>query len=707
MSLTESQRGLPLEVNVVISNLEPPLGNNLSPKDNVIDYQKERNDDVTVMYERENGRWNNLPSKITDHDKIKNHTLVCYRNDVKQEDSNGLTAIKIREKEPEHTLPRQLKTQDHSKKIIPAIGQKQVLDNVAVDLEYKTRKESENANKCIGVDIGRIHEIENNTSSEADQILESDAVSIHDENETVNTFLNELYDKKLDLNNKFSSQDIKDIRGAVQDIVKQLAETIGKIDPRLKIQEVISVGSAKESTQIIRPCEFDYILPLGALSKADIVSLESGIKKQFVYVKLEDDDVKHMFQECSENNYLRGSRSLPCFRQGLREVFCSALYEAIRLNSRISIKKSTGKLTARRSKPESHGPAFMFGLIWERETTKKYTTMEISIDLCPALKLDYSPALKFDIVPYYYERLDIIESIDSVLLMPHIEHLFKVTFTETQLLYTSHLSPHHRKCYKLLKYLVNGEPFPRETPTAKIITPFMGSKTVFHSYKLKTEVWDHQFKQKCTEDKDLSSCIYRVIQGIEDASSTTDIFKRLPNKRGQSLLRLRTLQEGLKKIKNTRIETYNFEESCRFIAYRGFQSCPAQISAILLCARFKIMLVIFGIALLFILIQLETANKVTLVIGALWFVCGIRCYDLSKHGAKYLERRLLAIHSPTLSVLGIFRCLQCLLYLLWVSLSLLPGYVIFCMFHTGWLRIASVFLCIVIFIFDMIILKCC
>ena len=384
MSSTDSQRGLSFEVNVVISNLEPPLGNNLSPKNNVIDYQNERNDDVTVMYERENGRRNNLPSKITDHDKIKNHTLVYYMHHVKQEDSNGLTAIKIREKEPEHTLPRQLKTQDHSKKLIPAIGQKQV----AVDLEYKTRKESKNENKCTGVAIGRIHEVENNTSSEADQILESDAVSIHDENETVNTFLNELYDRKLDLNNKFSSQEIKDIRGAVQDIVKQLAETIGKIDPRLKIQEVIPVGSAKENTQIIRPCEFDYILPLGALSKANIVSLESGIKKQFVFVKLEDDDVKHLFQDCTENDYLRGSHSLPCVRQGLREVFCSALYQAIRLNSKTSIKKSTGKLTARRSKPESHGPAFMIGLIWERKTTEKYKTMEISVDLCPALKLD-------------------------------------------------------------------------------------------------------------------------------------------------------------------------------------------------------------------------------------------------------------------------------------------------------------------------------
>ena len=286
--------------------------------------------------------------------------------------------------------------------------------------------------------------------------------------------------------------------------------------------------------------------------------------------------------------------------------------------------------------------------------------------------------------------------------MPHIGHQFKVTFTETQLLCTTHLSSHHRKCYKLLKYLVNGEPFPRETPTAKIIKPFMGSKTVFHSYRLKTEVWDHQFKQECTEDEDLSSCIYRVIQSIEDGSSTTDMFKRLPNKQGQGILRLRTMQEGLKKIKNTRIEKYNFEESCRFIEHHGFQNCPAQISAILLCARFKIMQVIFGIALLFILIQLETVNKVMLVIGAFLFLCGIRCFNLSNHRAKYLERQLLAIHSPTLSVLGIFRRLQCLIYLLWFTLFV-SGYSILIIFSTGRLRKGFLvsFLCMVILLFEL------
>ena len=240
--------------------------------------------------------------------------------------------------------------------------------------------------------------------------------------------------------------------------------------------------------------------------------------------------------------------------------------------------------------------------------------------------------IEYDIpafVPSYYHTLDFfIDRIDSLLLMPHIGHQFKVTFTDTQLLCTSHLSPHHLKCYKLLKYLVNGEPFPRETRTATIIKPFLGAKTIFHSYRLKIEVWDHQYKEECTEEEDLSSCIYRVIRSLEDDMVKHDPFKGWPNKKGQSILRLRTLQKGIEKIKTTPTEA----EFCRYIEPRGFQKCPAQILVILLCVRYKVLSVIMGMVLLFISIQLENAKKEMLVVGAVLFLCSIICISPVIHG---------------------------------------------------------------------------
>ena len=92
-------------------------------------------------------------------------------------------------------------------------------------------------------------------------------------NETGTRFLNELYAEEVDIERNFSDQEILDIRTAVDQQVILLTETIGEIDPRFRIREVIQVGSAQEGTQIVRPCEYDYILVLYALSKPVAVSI--------------------------------------------------------------------------------------------------------------------------------------------------------------------------------------------------------------------------------------------------------------------------------------------------------------------------------------------------------------------------------------------------------------------------------------------------
>ena len=260
---------------------------------------------------------------------------------------------------------------------------------------------------------------------------------------------------------------------------------------------------------------------------------------------------------------------------------------------------------------------------------------------------------------------------------------------------TSHLSPHHLKCYKLLKYLVNGEPFPRVTPTATIIKPFLGPKTIFHSYALKFKVWDHKFKEECSEKVDLSSCFYRVIRSLEDDEDKyDDVVKRLPSKESQSILRLRTLQKGIEKIKTTPTEA----EFCRYIEPRGFQKCPAQISAILLCARHKVLPVIMAMVLLFISTQLETAKKDLLVVGAVLFLCSIICLFLATHGTRYLEQRFLTVRSPTQSDRRLLRCLECLLYLLFLTLFAFGFFFLF-YFSTEWLIKTLFFLlCFVIII---------
>ena len=601
-------KGLPLEPKILIKN-PGERRRIVSPSCTVNDSR----DGVCFTNERSEEERSKFSYRSTKH--VKKHASVHYVDDVEQEDNRDVTVIYVRDKEPEHMLSRKIQRRHNVKSSATEIDQKQKVKTTFTDLEYATETELNSANILNNLDIESTHALEHNTSVEDDHGSKPGDVVSEYENVTctANKFLNELYNKKLDLECNFTPQEIEDIRAAVHQQVTLIANKLGEIDARLSIQEVIPVGSAREDTQIIRPCEYDYILVLEKLSKPMAVSLEpvypkSSKNKKFMNVKLEDNDVRSMFQEISEDNYIRGSHWLPCFRRGLREVFCSAVHLTICLNSKVPITTSTGKLNIRQPKPESHGPAFMLGLVWERETTKK--TIEISIDLCPALKLDrilhgmILPPFRLinnnissnvvGILARVWKRKSTKKTsdrIESVLLIPCEGHLFKLTITETELLLTSYLSPHHLKCYKLLKYLVNGEPFPRERHANRIIRPFLDSKTIFHSYRLKQMVWSHQIEFQCTEKTDLCSCINNILCALEKREDYAN-FNCRKCKRQLSIWRLRTLQEGIKRITSTPIKEYKFETCRGIIKFHGLQKCPAGTFAQILYVLFLVMVLI-------------------------------------------------------------------------------------------------------------------
>ena len=206
-------------------------------------------------------------------------------------------------------------------------------------------------------------------------------------------FLYELYEKELELRNKFSNHEIEDIREAIFKQVHLIANAIQEIDKRHKVQEVLLVGSARERTQIIRPCEYDFVLILEALSKPGAVSMipedTEGDSREYMHIKLKDDCVRSMFREVCDKDCIRATHRLPWNCQGLRDLFTSAVLQAVMLCSRSSIKMDTGTLKLKRPSPKMNGPASTIHLLWERTTTGPHTTMEISTDLCSTKKLDF------------------------------------------------------------------------------------------------------------------------------------------------------------------------------------------------------------------------------------------------------------------------------------------------------------------------------
>ena len=309
-------------------------------------------------------------------------------------------------------------------------------------------------------------------------------------------------------------------------LLKLLAKRIGEQDERLQIKEIIPVGSAKEGTQIIRPCEYDCIFTLCNLSKPGVVSIRptnmNVSRRDYVFVMIENDETRSAFQEiltvngdvrsryllnlsskldnpCRRNelrNLLSnrsGLRRMWWTRRGLRDLFFSAIHKSIISCSESTVQMSTGILRFIVAKPEEHGPAFTIKLLWERESTLNQLPMEISVDVVPVLKLPWEMYnnLLTEVEEFVVNYFDHVRSVGSFFLMPRDELKFHVNFTEAELYHMENLSDHHKKCYKPLKYMLNGEPFPLERCTSRLqrlLNQFTHTDTLFHSYSLKLVV---------------------------------------------------------------------------------------------------------------------------------------------------------------------------------------------------------------------------
>ena len=51
---------------------------------------------------------------------------------------------------------------------------------------------------------------------------------------------------------------------------------------------------------------------------------------------------------------------------------------------------------------------------------------------------------------------------------------------------------------------------------------FQDANTSFHSYALKTTVWNHHHKGRCTEEKDIGSCVIEMLKRIRATNPFVD-----------------------------------------------------------------------------------------------------------------------------------------------------------------------------------------
>ena len=383
------------------------------------------------------------------------------------------------------------------------------------------------------------------------------AKSEKEKKETLNRFYDEFYFKEL----CFGHQEGHEIKLAVSEMVERIAYQIGYFDERVKIKETILVGSAAEGTKIILPNEFDFLLVLERFSQPGTMRLVQDCPndEKHVQIIVEDNDLLAQHIDLLNEKRLVYGHEGSMFTKpihGFRDVCLNAVKKTVRLvyfNENLNIidnnkpiEKTLGTLTLYYYSCDQNGPAFNLKCRWRRICDN--TDIDISIDLCFVMR--FHKPLHEMIRPEdlecktYYE---FAKKCESVLVMPCKEQdscyggdCFRIIFTEAELFLCQELSGHHKKCYKILKYLINGIPGMakpygvvskfldialngirgkfsiRANKSVSCLSVHCENSTAFHSYALKCIVYHHHYKIQCKETHCVASCIDQMLHDILD-----------------------------------------------------------------------------------------------------------------------------------------------------------------------------------------------
>ena len=405
--------------------------------------------------------------------------------------------------------------------------------------------------------------------------MEMENNNAHTEEETLNKFFNDLYAKKLGFT--LNEYEVLDIRNAVIVMVHNIAGRTGNIDQRFKIGKVIVVGSDPEGTQIVQPKDYDFHLVIEELSHEDILDISSECpdKEGCVHTRLKKTDTALQWKQllCDGNLVSTNGTSQSTHRYGFRQEFHKALQTAVESLKNEQIQMKTGILHMKKVITK-HGPAFTLSFTWQHQDRNE--TLEIFVDLCPVIRVigQLDQIIKLtDADATCDVYFDYIKKVGSLMLIPCSRTMscksglcFRMTFTSAEILLVRDMSAHHRKCYKILKYILNGI--------------LARTATVFHSYALKTLVLNHHYKEQCTEENSIAKCVLMILMQIQDIVQESprslmryDMRKQLPSlfirnlsvwNHEQSILdsdikiRLSRLMNRLKRISN--MKEYAFEK---------------------------------------------------------------------------------------------------------------------------------------------------
>ena len=332
---------------------------------------------------------------------------------------------------------------------------------------------------------------------------------------TLSKFLEHVEKNKCDLS--FDPVIINHIYRATNLIVQHVVDEIGRIKSHLTVKEVLSVGSFPEGTKNCSPNEFDFMVCFDFLSRRETVRIEcpEGCQPGYMMALLNthDDSMSGMIFRVSADLCLID-------HEGLRAQYQDALHEVANSLSMKKIVTPCGTLVIKDSQyltlrlewhsfnVEYNGSEIYSGLCEQDMPFETPSSMQIDVDIMPAISVeDFS--LLSDLHGFPKHITGITENLKFHLVCKvsgQESALLRISHASTEVFLVNHLHPIHKRCYKVLKYLLtNG-------------THINQPKGAFNlsSYMFKTAVLYHEFDKLCTGTPDIVKCCIEIISHIRD-----------------------------------------------------------------------------------------------------------------------------------------------------------------------------------------------
>lgn len=334
---------------------------------------------------------------------------------------------------------------------------------------------------------------------------------------TLAKFLEHVEKTNCDLH--FDPVTVDHIYKATNLIVQHVVDDIGRIKSHLTVKEVLSVGSFAEGTKISSPNEFDFMACFDFLSRRETVRIEGieGCQPGYMvaFLNSHDDSMSDMTRPlyadicCIHHEGLRTE-----YQRALCDVTKSLSMKKIVTPHGILVIKDSRFLTLRlewhKFKVEYNGSEIYSGLCERDMPFETSYSLDIDVDIMPAVSVDDFSLLS-DLHGFPRHVTGILQNPKFHLVCkvsgqsPNAPYLH-ISHAPTDVFLVNHLHPIHKRCYKVLKYLL--------THGTHINQPVTAIK--LSSYVFKTAVLYHEFDKLCTGTPDIVKCCIEIILYVRD-----------------------------------------------------------------------------------------------------------------------------------------------------------------------------------------------